>query len=125
MLVLPLGQAKDNGINAAYEDLSGTHANSYKAAGVMHKLESGAMGNTGARGESGQGRQVMNYDTNSAYEELSGTHARPHAYTASRMEKSGDGSLGPSGIQPMEPDAKAAPIATPTPIPTKATSAGA
>ncbi|MGB8857277.1 MAG: hypothetical protein WCC58_11495 [Burkholderiales bacterium] len=83
LVCLPLAAAEGRGINAAYEELSGTHA------GKTPLAPDGARGNQGAKGEAGMpgaARAAAAYD---AFEELSGTHPTSAAVKA--------GMQGPSG----------------------------
>jgi hypothetical protein len=98
LLVLPLAQANGSAGYDAYEDLSGTHANTkYSTKDGMRGREGmeGEVGLSGKKAQSAIERNVNAYD---AYEELSGTHATKRMAQSGAQGRSGtEGSAGAAG----------------------------
>jgi hypothetical protein len=104
LLLLPAAQAKGLDTYDAYEDLSGTHANT-----VYDTKKSGMLGREGMEGETGPSGKTSvrtmrdNMNVYDAYEELSGTHATKRTFQSGAQGRSGaEGSAGLAGSKSTE-----------------------
>ncbi len=103
LLMLPSAYAKGPQADYdAYEELSGTHANSYIQS-------SGMRGREGMAGEAGPSGKPMlravrdNLDVYDAYEELSGTHASKKSFQSGAQGRLGaEGATGLAGSKSTE-----------------------
>jgi hypothetical protein len=94
LLMLPMAHAKGPAAYDAYEDLSGTHANTYIQRDEGMRGREGMAGESGPAGKASK-RSLGDYD---AYEELSGTHAAKKMAQSGAQGRSGaEGTAGAAG----------------------------
>lgn len=99
MLTLPMAHAKDGSASYnAYEDLSGTHANTQYATNDGMRGREGMEGEVGLSGNKTLSVMERNVNAYDAFEELSGTHATKSMAQSGAQGRSGsEGSAGAAG----------------------------